>query len=60
MDVEKRIKELETGLQEAQRQLQESQNTTQRIMQTIISTNGGLMELKKLQEDLNTSKDKKE
>lgn len=59
MEVEERIKELEAGLVEAQKQLQESQEKTQRIMQTMIATNGGLTELKKLQEDLNTSKEPK-
>lgn len=60
MELEERIKELEAGLKARQAGLQRAQNVVQNEMQAIISINGGLSELKKLQEDLNKSKEKKE
>ncbi len=59
MEVEERIKELEAGLKARQEKLQRLQAETQNEMQAIISLNGGLLELKKIQEDLNTSKETK-
>ncbi len=59
MEVEERIKELEAGLKSRQEKLQRLQLETQNEMQAIISLNGGLVELKKFQEDLNTKKETK-
>ncbi len=59
MEIKERIKELEAGLKARQEKLQRLQTETQNEMQAMISLNGGLTELKKLQEDLNTSKETK-
>ena len=59
MEVEERIKEIEKEIKENQQKLQQAQLAVQQLTQTIISTNGGLIELKKLQKDLNNSKAEK-
>ncbi len=59
MEIEERIKEIEAGLKSRQEKLQRLQVETQNEMKIMISLNGGLNELKKLQEDLNTTKEVK-
>ncbi len=59
MEIKERIKELEVGIKSRQEKIQRMQTMFQNETQAIISLNGGLVELKKLQEDLNKSKETK-
>lgn len=59
MEIEERIKELEAGIKARQEKIQQMQTMFQNETQAIISLNGGLVELKKLQEDLNKSNEAK-
>ena len=58
--MEERIKELEASLKAYRDKLQSLQMETQKVMQSILTLNGGLNELKRLQKDLNTTKETKE
>ena len=57
--MEERIKELEASLKAYRDKLQSLQMETQKVMQSILTLNGGLNELKRLQKDLNTTKETK-
>lgn len=59
MEIKERITELEAGIKARQEKIQQMQTMFQNETQAIISLNGGLSELKKLQEDLNKSKETK-
>ena len=59
MEIKERIEKIEASLKARQQKIRQLQTMFQNETQAIISLNGGLSELKKLQEDLNKSKETK-